>query len=161
MEMSKNERFALIALYPVMAIELFFLAIATASFFFKGSILTKYLMWRGSWIWLCLGLFFICMQILMLIQTVFIARGKRPPLSRKSDWALSENRSRRQWLVYSWNSEITTAVMLIGDFAVNEENKWDIIPIIVMALLIICSFILRKTIGKKTDALPKTDLRQE
>ena len=107
------------------------------------------------------GLFFICVQILMLIQTVFIARGKRPPLLRKSDWALSENGSRRQWLVYSWNSEIITAVMLIGDFAVNEENKWDIIPIIVMALLIICSFILRKTIGKKTDELPKTDLRQE
>ena len=51
--------------------------------------------------------------------------------------------------------------MLIGDFAVNEENKWDIIPIIVMALLIICSFILRKTIGKKTDELPKMDFRQE
>ena len=160
MEMSKNERFALVALYPVMAIEIAFLAVATASFFVKRDVLTRYLMWSGSWIGLCLGLFFICMQILMFIQIVFVARGKRPLLLKKSDWALSESRSRRQWLLLAWNSEIITAVMLIADFATNERSKWSIIPLIAIVLLLICSFMLRKTI-KKTNELPKTDLRQE
>ena len=158
--MSKGEKLALAALDLVIAIELAFLTIATASFFVKKNALTKYLLWKGSWIWVPLGLFFICIQLLMLVQSIFIVKGRRPPLFRKSDWALSEIRPRRRWLMYAWNSAIMTAGMLISNFSINT-GKWGIIPLIAIALLVVGSFVLRKTGGRKINELPREDLTQE
>ena len=147
MKMSRRERLALAALYPVIAIEIAFFVIALISFFAKRDILTEHLAWRGSLIWIPLGLFFICILLLIAIQGWFISNGRRPPLFRKSEWKLSPNQARRRWLVYSWNSLIGFAAMIILDFSATM-GRWGIIPILIAMLMIIFSIVLRRKMTK-------------
>ena len=142
MEVSKKEKLALIALYPVLALETAFLFIALTSVFIKKDVLTKYLVWRGSWIWILLGSLFIGFNCLTAVQGIFILKGKYPPLySNKSAWPLSPDRARKRWIIYTWNSVIGTGTMIMLDFAA-ESGFWGIIPILIALALIIYSKLL-------------------
>lgn len=158
MEISKKEKLALIALYPVLALETVFLFIALTSFFIKKDVLTKYLLWKGSWIWILLGLLFIGLNCILAVQGLFILRGKYPPLyPNKSAWSLSSDRARKHWIVYTWSSVIGTGAMIILSFAVNS-GAWGIIPIVIALVLIVCSKVLLKTSSKRLKDSPKSDL---
>ena len=158
MEISKKEKLALIALYPVLALETIFLFIAFASFFIKKDVLTKYLLWKGSWIWILLGLLFICLNCILAVQGLFILRGKYPPLyPNNSAWSLSSDRARKHWFVYTWSSVIGTGAMIILSFAVNS-GAWGIISIVIALVLIVCSKVLLKTSSKRLKDSPKSDL---